>query len=386
MSGRQAAGALGLLLAGAAGLFLGCDARYVVGALGLVLVPGPKIGTAPIAIALEDLDGDKALDAAVLDAGTQLFTLHGNNDATLTTAACVQLPEPATALGLTPLRVPDRADLLTAGRVLTAYTAQTNLRPGDPLRYPLAGLATSLVPAYVKCDGLTDRSACRKDVLLSDGDAAEVAVFFANSDGSLRGPQRYPVGAAPAALLFADLDGDNAAELVTANLGAPMLTVLGPRGVATFSGCREGRVQPSLQKPSAVTAIDLAHDGSRVLVIADRADASIRLLRVARTGPFTLDCGDDEGARLPVAADPLALAIGDFDGDSSDDLVIAHGSPPAVSLLLGSSGGLGAPLVYPVDSAVRGLAVGDLDKDGRSDIVIVSSGQTTVSILRSAFR
>ncbi len=385
MSGRQAVGVLGLLLAGAAGL-LGCDAQYVVGALGLVSVPGPHIGTTPIAVALGYLDDDDALDAAVLDAGTQLCTLHGNNDATLTAAVCVPLPEPAAALGLASLRLPGRADLLTAGRVLTAYTAQPDLTPVDPVRYPLTGMATSLVPACIKCDKPTAQSSGRQDVLVGDGGAAEVAVFFANSDGSLRGPQHYPVGAPPAALLFADLDGDAAAELVTANLGAPALTVLGPRGVATFSGCREGRVQPSLQKPSAVAAIDLAHDGSHVLLVADRADASIRLLRVARSGPFTLDCGEDAGARLPVAADPLALAVADFDGDGSDDLVIAHGSPPAVSLLLGGPGGLAAPLVYPVTSEVRGLAVGDLDKDGRSDIVVATSGDTTVSILRSAFR
>ena len=149
MSGRQAVGVLGLLLAGAAGL-LGCDAQYVVGALGLVSVPGPHIGTTPIAVALGYLDDDDALDAAVLDAGTQLCTLHGNNDATLTAAVCVPLPEPAAALGLASLRLPGRADLLTAGRVLTAYTAQPDLTPVDPVRYPLTGMATSLVPACIK--------------------------------------------------------------------------------------------------------------------------------------------------------------------------------------------------------------------------------------------
>lgn len=385
MSGRHAGGALCLLLVGAAGLW-GCDAKYVVGALGLMPVRGASIGSAPIAVALGDLNGDHALDAAVLDAGTQLCTLLGHDDGTLRDPDCVSLAEPAAALGLASLRQAGRVDFVTAGSVLTTYTVGPDRRPIDPVRYPLSGMATSLLPAYVKCDRLTDRSACRQDVLLSDGGAAEVAVFFANSDGSLRGPQRYPVGTAPAAVLFADLDHDDQAELVTANLGASPLTVLGPRGVATFSGCRDGRVQPNLDKPSALAAIDLDHDGRSVLVIADRAAASIRLLRVSRTGPITLDCGDDAQARLPVAADPLALAVDDFDGDGNQDLVIAHGSPPAVSLLLAGPGGLAPPLVFSVGSAVRGLAVGDLDKDGRPDVVVASSGDATVSILRSAFR
>lgn len=385
MPGRPSAGALGLLLASAAGL-CGCDAQYVVGALGLVRVPGPRVGTAPIAVALGDLDGDGAIDAAVLDAGTQLCTLRGHGDATLTAAVCVPLQEPAAALGLAPLRTPGRADLLTAGRVLSTYAAQPDLTPIDPVRYALAGTATALASAKVRCDGFPERPSCPLDVLLSDGSSAEVAVFFAGPDGALLGPQHYPVGPAPAALLFADLDGDHAAELVTANLGTPPLSVLGQRGIATFSGCQDGRAQPSLLSPSAVAAIDLDHDGSHALLVADRADASLRLLRVARTGPFTVDCGDAAGARLPVAADPVALAVADFDGDGNDDLVVAHGSPPGVSLLLGGPGVLSPPLFYPVGRALRSLAVGDLDHDGRPEVVVASSGDATVAILRSAFR
>lgn len=374
-----------MLLAGAAAL-CGCDAQYVVGATALLAAPGPRIGTSPIAVALGDLDGDGALDAVILDAETQLCTLRGHNDGTLTTAVCVPLVEPAAALGLAALRGPGSADLLTAGRALTAYTMQPDLTPSNPVRYPLTGSATALRPAYVKCDGLADRRACPEDVLISDGEAGEVAVFYENPDGRLRGPQRFPVASRPTALLYADLDGDGAAELVTANQGAVPLTILGPRGVATFTGCRGGRLTPPLRRPSAVAALDLDHDGSRVLIVADEEDASLRLLRVARTGPFTLDCGEAAEARLSVAADPLALLTTDLDADGSEDLLIAHGAPSAVSLLRGGPGGLAAPLVFPIGSAVRGLASGDLDHDGRPDVVVASSGDSTVYILRSAFR
>ena len=382
-------GPLGLYLWGVSALGLGgCDQEYVVGASGLTAIPGAAVVSAPTAVALGDLDGDGALDAAYLDAASQVCTLRGHSDGSLVPAVCVPLGEPAAALGIAALGPTAQATLLVAGRSLTAYTAQPDLTPTLPVRYPLTGAATALRLAYVRCDGAAELGGCRRDVLVSDGSASEVAVFFASAsaDGSLRGPQRFPVGIKPVALLFADLDGDGSAELITASPGSVPLTILGARGVAGFTGCSDGRVQPVLGRPSALAALDLDHDGRRVLVVADAADASLRLFRVARAGVFTLDCGEAAESRLPVAADPLALATADFDGDQVEDLLIAHGSPSGLSLLLTGPGGLRAPRVYAVGSAIRGIAVDDLDHDGRPDVVIASSGDKTIRILRSTFR
>ena len=381
MRGRRRAWALGLGLG--AGLW-GCDAQYVVGAAGLVELPGARLDGVPIAVALGDLDGDGALDGSVLLATQQLCVLRGQRDGSLAPGVCVPLAEPAAALAVSELGAPTQTAIFVAGQVLAAYTARPDLTPASAVRYPLTGGATALLPAYVKCDGRKDLGGCRRDVLVSDGTAGEVAVFLADAAGGLRGPQRFPVDPGPAALLFTDLDGDGAAELVTANRGAVPLTVFSQRGVATFTGCTDGRAQPALRRPSAVAALALEDAGSRVLIVADEDDASLHLLRVANLVPFALDCG--VAARLPVAPDPLALATADFDGDGHDDLLIAHGSPPGLSLLRWVDGELQAPRFHPVGAAVRGLALGDLDHDGRPDVVVASSGDSTVRILRSAFR
>lgn len=381
MGAGRRAWAAGLVLGAVLG---GCDAQYVVGAAGLVEVAGPRLDAAPIAVALGDLDGDEALDGAVLLATAQLCLLRGQPDGSLVPGACVPLTAPATALALTEPAAPAQTSVVVAGSELTAYTAQPALTLTSAARYPLTGTATALLPAYVRCDGAKDLAGCRHDVLVSDGPAGEVAVFFSEADRSLRGPQRFPVDPSPAALLFSDLDGDGAGELVTANRGAAPLTVLSQRGVATFSGCSDGRAQPLWRRPSAVAALALDDATSRVLVVADEDDASLRLLRVASRIPFALDCG--EATRLPVAADPLALATADFDGDGHDDLLVAHGTPAGLSLLLWEAGGLQAARFYPVGAAIRGLALGDLDRDGRPDIVLASSGEASLRILHSAFR
>ena len=381
MRGRRRAWALGLGLG--AGLW-GCDAQYVVGAAGLVELPGARLDGVPIAVALGDLDGDGALDGSVLLATQQLCVLRGQRDGSLAPGVCVPLAEPAAALAVSELGAPTQPAIFVAGQVLAAYTARPDLTPASAVRYPLTGGATALLPAYVQCDGAKDLGSCRLDMLVSEGTAGEVAVFFPDVAGGLRGPQRFPVDPGPLALLFADLDGDKAAELVTANRGAVPLTIFSQREVATFTGCGDGQAQPVFRRPSAVAALPLKDPGSRVLIVADADDASLRLLRVATRVPFTLDCG--AAARLPVAPDPLALATADFDGDGNDDLLIAHGTPPGLSLLLWAAGELQAPRFFPLGAAVRGLAIGDLDRDGRRDVVVASSGDSTVRILRSAFR
>ncbi len=361
----------------------------MVGAAGLTALPAAVVATAPIAVALGDLDGDGALDAAYLDAAQKVCTLRGHGDGTLTPAVCVALTEPAAALGLTTLGATAQASLLVAGTSLAVYTTLLpDLTPTLALRYPLRGSATALRLAYVRCDGFADLGTCRRDVLLSDGPSAEVAVFFASpsADGRLRGPQRFAVDPAPLAPLLVDLDGDGSAELVTINQGAVPLTVLGPRGVARFTGCADGRLQPLLGRPRALAALDLDHDGRRVLVVADADAPSLRLFRVAATGAFALDCAESADSRLAIAADPVTLLTADLDGDTVDDLVIAHGTPARISLLMNTPGGLQAPRVYPVGSAIRDVAVGDLDHDGRPDVVVASSGDNTIRVLRSTFR
>jgi hypothetical protein len=381
----------GLALAAGAltALCAGCDAEYVVGALGLAAPVAVRVGSGPLAVALADLDGDGAVDAAVLDATPQVCTLRGHNDGTLTPAACVPVAAPAAALGLAALAAAGRTSLLVAGQKLDVYTADSELMPALAATYPLAGTAAALQTAAVApCDRGSDPCRCRPAVLVGDGAASEIALFYANQacDGSLAGPQHYPVGAPPVAVTAADLDGDGAAELVSASRAAPPLTVLGPRGVATFTRCTAGRAAPASAQPSAVAALDLDRDGSRVLVVADQATATLRLLRASRSGPLTLDCGDGADAQVAVAADPVALATADLDGDGAEDLVVAHGTPAGLSVLLGTPGALASPRVFPLGSALTGVAVGDLNQDGRPDVVAASRGDATVVVLRGAYR
>jgi|GEM_PF-1257952 len=72
---------------------------------------------------------------------------------------------------------------------------------------------------------------------------------------------------------------------------------------------------------------------------------------------------------------PIALAVGDLDGDgSADDLAVANYLSNTVSVLLGDgSGGFFAPNTFAVGGTPNSLIIGDLDGDGSADDLAIAN-------------
>src|SRR5439155_8361714 len=69
-----------------------------------------------------------------------------------------------------------------------------------------------------------------------------------------------------------------------------------------------------------------------------------------------------------VAAYPLDMAVGDFNGDGKADLVTINATQ--VSVLPGNGdGAFGAAQTTAVGSGMRSVAAGDINGDGRHDLV-----------------
>src|SRR5574341_1282667 len=76
---------------------------------------------------------------------------------------------------------------------------------------------------------------------------------------------------------------------------------------------------------------------------------------------------------FPIAGNPRAVAVGDFNEDGKLDLAVGtFDDSHAVSVLLGNdTDSFGPATNFAVDGAVTSVAVGDFNRDGKEDLVVL---------------
>ena len=87
----------------------------------------------------------------------------------------------------------------------------------------------------------------------------------------------------------------------------------------------------------------------------------------------------------PVGTNPVAVAIGDFNGDGKPDLaVVNHGDPTAnngsVSILFGNGDGTFQKATnVAIGKNCTSVIAGDLDGDGNDDLALVRPGDASIN-------
>jgi hypothetical protein len=243
-----------------------------------------------------------------------------------------------------------------AGALLTFERSAINVGVGG-----VKGVAL----ADVNGDGRLD--------LLTRNVFAYVAVALGGGDGSFGTPRRYRDGSD--VMVVKDVNRDRLADVVTLDgerawvrlgrkdgrLGARKAWLVGRecRGLAVADVTRDGRQD---------LIVTVART-KRVVVLAGRGNGTFR-------APSGYACG----------ADPRGVAAGDVNGDRRPDIVVANCSLTRVSVLLASRSGFAKRRSYPVHATVEGLrpvavALGDADGDGDLDIFASTEYMTGVSVL-----
>jgi hypothetical protein len=212
-----------------------------------------------------------------------------------------------------------------------------------------------------------------------------VSVLLGNGDGSFQAGALFRAGAGryvwPNSVVVADLDGDQALDLVTSNTArGDDVTVLLGNGDGSFQPFTSFAVGGYNSYDVAVA--DLDGDSVLDLVTANATDyysynvGSVSILLGNGDGSFqaaaTFAVGD-----LPS----YSVAVADLDGDSILDLVTANAgdyySPNVgnVSILLGNGdGSFQAATFFEVSDRPRSVAVADLDGDSILDLVTANAG------------
>jgi hypothetical protein len=200
-------------------------------------------------------------------------------------------------------------------------------------------------------------------VTANSGFTSTVNVFLGNGDGTFQGPRSIRVPELPNSIAVADLRRNGKLDVVVA----------GVQDVVVLLGNGDGTFQPPTSyfsgSPSSVAVGDFDGDGTPDLVTANRSSGLVGVFLGKGDGTFQLVRYSNAGQQ------PSSVAVGDFNEDGKDDVVVTNAFSAQASVLLGNGDGtFQGPVPYAVGPNPVSVAVGDFNGDGHQDLVVSTKG------------
>jgi hypothetical protein len=318
------------------------------------------------------------------------------------------------------------------GSNVTFRFADPNLAPGANYLAPVP-VSTGLNPrgaaaADFNHDGITDFAT----VYNGGGPAnTRLAIMLSNGNGTFQTPALYLIATQPTVIRVADLNHDGNPDLAYLTSGNAVGISLGnPDG--TFQASTVAVSQPGVKDLTiadlngdgaldlAMTNYDIATGNSMVAVALGTSPTSATYAPVVNTpipglygayginhADFNGDGRDDlvithsvtfnraqvlltnpDGSLViqpyvsSLAAQPIAVATADFNGDGRADIAIIGSNGAGVGVWMGTgAGGFVASASFPVTAGTNSITTADMNNDGRPDIVTADGTSGNVSIL-----
>ena len=321
-------------------------------------------GSAPAIIAAADFNRDGNLDLAVGNgpAGVNLFL--GNHDGTFhanrsfAVSSGVGLEGGSFTLAAGDFNNDGKLDLVTAAvGVILGHGDGTF---GAPIYStgPSFGMQAIAVGDF-NGDGKLDLAG----VSLDNG----LYVMLGNGDGTFQKPVSYGVGGSSyfLSVAVADFNHDGKLDIIASGTNGVVSIWLG-NGDGTF---KAGVGYPAGQNTVSVAVGDFNNDGNPDIVTSGWAGSCC-----VYDGVVLLGNGDGTfRPAIPYALGGSQAAVGDFNNDGKDDILVSVPYANSVDLLLGNSDGTFQPsLASPVNLYSGQAVVADFNRDGKLDVATAS--------------
>jgi hypothetical protein len=330
------------------------------------------VGTDPRGISVADLNGDRKVDMAVVNRGSNTVSiLLGKGDGTFAAPANYATGVDPTAVAFGDFNGDGKLDLVTTNRA--SYTVSILLGNGDGtfgnhVDYTAGTEPIAVTVADFNGDGHLDVAA------VNSADNT-VSIFLGVGDGTLRPGVTYAVGSGPIAIVAGDFNGDGNVDLAVASSGTDNISVLLGNGDGTFQSAVS---YATGSDPDGLFAADLNGDGKLDLVAANNGSNTISVFLNKGNGTFA------SAVAYSVGTLPFGISGADFYGNGEIDIAVVNEGDDTVSVLPGKGDGTFNPsstLTFATGNEPIGIAVADFNQDGRLDLVASNSEDNTISVL-----
>ena len=199
------------------------------------------------------------------------------------------------------------------------------------------------------------------------GPTYSITILLGNGDGTFTTKGSVATGGAFQVFAVGDFNGDGIPDLAVANTTANTVTILLGNGDGTFTASTAA-ASPTGTNPVAIAVGDFNGDGIPDLAIGNDPPGG-------GAGSLTILLGNGNGT-FTAAASPAttsgvnSIAIADFNGDGFADIVVADGL--TITMLTGKGDGtFTTSTIEPIGArSLSTTIVGDFNGDGKADVAI----------------
>ena len=224
------------------------------------------------------------------------------------------------------------------------------------------------------------------DLAVANADSDDLSILLGDGEGGFNpAGSPIPLTNGPWYVSIGDLNRDNKLDLVVAHVGFSGTNVPS-RDVSILLGDGRGAFAHAPGSPITVGRVpygveiaDLNRDHKPDLAIANQFDDFVSVLLGDGTGRFS----PAPGSPIVVGSGPSWLVAADFDGDRNVDLAVAVASGTIPILLGDGAGGFahgpGSPIT--VANTPHNMRTADFDRDGELDLGVNTLTNDSFSVL-----